>query len=120
MQIKGAKYGPYFVPDQDTLYAVQVMTQQLCNKMLITLRNLAGGGMLKLLSLIADFPNPELNKLIGLTKQSSAASSGEWAKCFKLAWDAVGSEFTSRHAQYEMFYVSETFVAKEHCFRTFD
>ena len=41
-------------------------------------------------------------------------------KLFKLAWDAVGSEFASRHTQYEMFYASASFVTRGHAFRTCD
>ena len=32
----------------------------------------------------------------------------------------MGSEFASRHTQYEMFYAGATFVTKGHSFRTFD
>ena len=35
-------------------------------------------------------------------------------KFFKLAWDAVGSEFASRHVQYEMFYAGASFVTRGH------
>ena len=38
----------------------------------------------------------------------------------KAAWDAVGSEFGSRHTQYEMFYAGARFVTCGHSFRTFD
>jgi len=38
----------------------------------------------------------------------------------KLAWDAVGSEFGSRHLQYEMFYSGPTFVTRGNSFRFFD
>ena len=41
-------------------------------------------------------------------------------KFFKLAWDALGSEFASRHTQYEMFYAGASFVTKNHSFRTYD
>ena len=41
-------------------------------------------------------------------------------KFYKLAWDAVGSEFGSRHHQYEMFYAGATFVTKGHSFRSYD
>lgn len=41
-------------------------------------------------------------------------------KLFKLAWDAVGSEFGSRHLQYEMFYAGANMVTCGHAFRTFD
>ena len=41
-------------------------------------------------------------------------------KLFKLAWDAVGSEFGSRHLQYEMFYAGADMVTRGHAFRTYD
>ncbi|MFX7849930.1 4-hydroxyphenylacetate 3-hydroxylase C-terminal domain-containing protein, partial [Acinetobacter baumannii] len=74
-----------------------------------TLRELAGGGMIMLPSSIHDFRNPELAGLIEKTQQSPAASAVDKVKFYKLAWDAVGSEFASRHTQYEMFYAGATF-----------
>jgi 4-hydroxyphenylacetate 3-monooxygenase len=47
-------------------------------------------------------------------------SSREKVKTLKLAWDAIGSEFGSRHIQYEMFYAGARFVTAGHSFRTFD
>ena len=41
-------------------------------------------------------------------------------KLAKLAWDAVGSEFGSRHLQYEMFYSGAAFVTRGNSFRFFD
>jgi 4-hydroxyphenylacetate 3-monooxygenase len=38
----------------------------------------------------------------------------------KLAWDAVGSEFGSRHLQYEMFYSGAPYVTRGNSFRFFD
>ena len=86
-------------------------------KVLNSLRELAGGGMIMLPSSVADFANPEIAALIGKTQQSPAASSRDRVKFYKLAWDAVGSEFGSRHHQYEMFYAGATFVTKGHSFR---
>ena len=40
-------------------------------------------------------------------------------KFLKAAWDAVGSEFGSRHTQYEMFYAGAQFVTAGHSFRTY-
>src|SRR3546814_16452237 len=67
-----------------------------------------------------DFENPEIARIIRKTQQSPVASSEERVKFFKLAWDAIGSEFASRHTQYEMFYAGATFVTKGHSFRTYD
>ena len=47
-------------------------------------------------------------------------SPQERVKFFKLAWDALGSEFASRHVQYEMFYAGASFVTRGHAYRTFD
>ncbi len=120
MEVKGTQRGDYFVPDRHTLYAAQVLTQQLYSKVITTLRDLAGGGMIMLPSSVSDFANPELRELIGKTQNSPAADSETKVKFYKLAWDAVGSEFASRHTQYEMFYAGATFVTKGHSFRTFD
>jgi 4-hydroxyphenylacetate 3-monooxygenase len=120
METKGQQRGAYFVPDRQMLYAAQTMTQQLYAKVINTLRELAGGGMIMLPSSVKDFANPDLAALIGKTQQSPAAGAMDKVKFYKLAWDAVGSEFASRHAQYEMFYAGATFVTKGHAFRTYD
>ena len=123
MEAKGTMAGQnnaYFVPDRHMLYSAQTLTQQLYPKLLNTLRELAGGGMIMLPSSIDDFANPEMAVLIDKTQQSPAANSRERVKFYKLAWDAVGSEFGSRHHQYEMFYAGATFVTKGHSFRTYD
>jgi 4-hydroxyphenylacetate 3-monooxygenase len=120
MEAKGSMAGRYFVPDRHTLYTSQVLTQQLYGKMMLTLRELAGGGMIMLPSSLRDFANPELAELIGKTQQSPAANAVDKVKFYKLAWDVVGSEFASRHTQYEMFYAGAQFVTKAHSFRTFD
>ena len=120
MEANGKMVGPYFMPDRHTLYAAQVLTQQLYGKVISTLRELAGGGMITLPSSLADFGNPELADLIMKTQQSPAAGSKEKVKFYKLAWDVVGSEFASRHTQYEMFYAGASFVTKGHSFRCYD
>ncbi len=120
MEAKGTHDGPYYVPDRHTLYAAQTLTQQLYPKILNTLRELAGGGMIMLPSSVNDFANPDMATLIQRTQQSPAANATDKVKFYKLAWDAVGSEFASRHQQYEMFYAGATFVTKGHSFRTYN
>jgi 4-hydroxyphenylacetate 3-monooxygenase len=120
MEAKGTRHGRYFVPDRHTLYAALTLTQKLYATVLNTLRELAGGGMIMLPSSVDDFRNPDIADLIGKTQQSPAASAVERVKFYKLAWDAVGSEFASRHAQYEMFYSGASFVTAGHSYRTYD
>ncbi len=120
MEIKGSQWGPYFVVDKHTLYAAQVQTQQLYPRFISALRELAGGGMIMLPSSVADFANPEVADYINRTQGSPVFTPEERVKFFKLAWDAVGSEFASRHVQYEMFYAGASFVTKSHSYRTYD
>ena len=58
--------------------------------------------------------------MIDATQQSPAADARSKVKFYKLAWDVIGSEFASRHAQYELFYAGAPFVTRGHSFRTFD
>lgn len=120
MEAKGAMHGDYFVPDRHTLYSAQVLSQQLYARFVTAIRELAGGALISLPSSVKDFANPETAALIEKTQQSSAANADEKVKFYKLAWDALGSEFASRHLQYEMFYAGATFVTKGHSFRTYD
>ncbi|WP_028223649.1 4-hydroxyphenylacetate 3-hydroxylase family protein [Paraburkholderia oxyphila] len=120
MEAKGAMVNGYYVPDRNMLYSSQVLTQQLYSKILNTLRELAGGGMIMLPSSVQDFENPDLLRIIEKTQKSPVCSSEERVKFFKLAWDAVGSEFASRHNQYELFYAGASFVTKGHAYRTYD
>jgi 4-hydroxyphenylacetate 3-monooxygenase len=120
IEARGQMEGEYFVPHRHSLYTAQVLTQQLYGKFTTTLRDLAGGGMIMLPSSLQDFANPEMADLIEKTQQSPAANAKDKVKFYRLAWDVVGSEFASRHTQYEMFYAGAQFVTKAHSFRTFD
>ncbi len=85
------------------------------------IRTLSGGGMIMVPSSVCRFRNPETEEIIGKTQRSPVGqSSKERVKLMKLTWDAVGSEFGSRHLQYEMFYSGPTFVTRGNSFRFFD
>jgi 4-hydroxyphenylacetate 3-monooxygenase len=120
MEAKGSFRGRHYVPDPHTLYSAQVLTQQLYPKFVTTLRELAGGGMIMQPSSVRDFASPELDPIIERTQQSPSAGAREKVKFYRLAWDAVGSEFASRHTQYEMFYAGATLVTRAHSYRTYD
>ncbi|KVW88661.1 4-hydroxyphenylacetate 3-hydroxylase family protein [Burkholderia cepacia] len=120
MEAKGCMVNGYYVPDRNMLYSSQVITQQLYSKILTTLRELAGGGLIMLPSSVHDLENPELRAIIEKTQRSPSCSPEERIQFFKLAWDAVGSEFASRHNQYELFYAGASFVTKGNAYRTYD
>ncbi|HKD24733.1 MAG TPA: 4-hydroxyphenylacetate 3-hydroxylase C-terminal domain-containing protein, partial [Xanthobacteraceae bacterium] len=120
MEAKGQSAGRYFVPDRHLLYSAQTLTQQLYPKVITAIRDLAGGGLIMLPSSVADFDDSSLAGLIHKTQKSPIFTPQERVKFFKLAWDALGSEFASRHVQYEMFYAGASFVTRGHAYRTFD
>jgi len=120
MEAKGTFYGPYFVPDRGLLYATQVQAQKLYPRMIATIRELAGGGVLMLPSSVADFADPENARLIGRTQHGAVGSGMDRVKLMKLAWDALGSEFGSRHVQYEMFYSGPRTTTAGMAYRTCD
>jgi 4-hydroxyphenylacetate 3-monooxygenase len=119
MEAAGTQVGPYYVPNRRLLYAAQVLTQQIYPQMVQAIRELAGGGLIMLPSSVADFAHPAIASYIEKTQQSPTVSSKDRVKLFKLAWDALGSEFGSRHTQYEMFYAGAAFVTRGHAFRTY-
>jgi 4-hydroxyphenylacetate 3-monooxygenase len=120
MEASGHYVGEYWVPNKHFMYSAQVLTQDLYPKVINTIRELAGGSMIMLPSSLRDFANAELTSIINKTQRSAAMSPEHKVKFLKAAWDAVGSEFGSRHTQYEMFYAGARFVTAGHSFRTFD
>jgi 4-hydroxyphenylacetate 3-monooxygenase len=120
MEAKGTQWGEYYVPDRALLYSAQVLTQQLYPRFIDSLRELAGGGLIMLPSSAADLRDPAFVADIKRTQSSPTAGPLERVQFFKLAWDAVGSEFASRHVQYEKFYAGAQFVTRGHAFRSFD
>lgn len=71
-------------------------------------------------SSIADLDSEETWSLLERSQMSPVADSIERIKFFKLVWDAIGSEFGSRHLQYEKFYSGAQFVLNGHNFRNYD
>jgi 4-hydroxyphenylacetate 3-monooxygenase len=120
MEAGGGMRGDYYLPNKHLLYAAQVQSQEMYPSIITAIRELAGGSLLMLPSSAADFDNPDVARIIALTQVSPAMTGGERVKLLKLAWDAVGSEFASRHLQYEMFYAGAQFVTRGHSFRTYD
>src|SRR6186997_2142701 len=120
MEAEGSMRGEYWVPNKHYMYSAQVLTQDLYPRVINTLRDLAGGALIMLPSSIRDYDDPMLARIINTTQRAAKMSPEEKVKFLKAAWDAVGSEFGSRHTQYEMFYAGARFVTPGHSYRTFD
>jgi 4-hydroxyphenylacetate 3-monooxygenase len=120
MEASGTQFGEWYVPNKHFMYSAQVLTQDLYPRVVQTIRDLAGGALIMLPSSVLDFGNPELAAIISKTQRSASMDSEHKVKFLKAAWDAIGSEFGSRHTQYEMFYAGARFVTCGHSFRAFD
>lgn len=89
-------------------------------QLLTSIRDLCGGGLIQLPSGADDYANPELAAILNRYVQSPGYESVERVKLLKLVWDIVGSEFASRHLQYEMFYAGAPFLVKMRMFDSYD
>jgi 4-hydroxyphenylacetate 3-monooxygenase len=107
MEASGEHYGKFWIPNRHHLYSSQVVTQELYPKMINVIRELAGGAFIMIAPIIRK------------TQRSAVLDPEEKVKFLKAAWDAIGSEFGSRHTQYEMFYAGAQFVTAGHSFRTY-
>ena len=120
MEAAGHMQDGYYVPNKHMMYAAQVLTQELYPRLIDTIRGLAGGALIMLPSSARDADNPELARIIGLTQRSPVSNATDRVDFLKLVWDAIGSEFGSRHTQYEMFYAGAPYVTCAHSYRTYD
>src|SRR6201996_5279944 len=120
MEASGFKAGEYWVPNKHFMYSAQVLTQDLYPQFINAIRDLSGGALIMLPSSIKDFNDPLVNKIIQTTQRAATMEPEDKVKFLKACWDAVGSEFGSRHQQYEMFYAGARFVTAGHSFRTYD
>jgi 4-hydroxyphenylacetate 3-monooxygenase len=120
MEASGTKAGEYWVPNKHFMYSAQVLTQDLYPQFINAIRDLSGGALIMLPSSIKDFGDPMINKIIQTTQRAATLEPEDKVKFLKACWDAVGSEFGSRHQQYEMFYAGARFVTAGHSFRTYD
>ena len=107
-------------PSQTALYSIMALQSELNGRMLETIRELAGAAMITLPSSVHDFDNPEIARDIEKYMQSATTPARDRSRCCDMAWDFLGTEFGSRHAQYEKFYGGASFVVKQNVNRLFD
>ena len=67
-----------------------------------------------------DFDNPTMAADIDRYMRSGNTDAKGKIKLMRLIWDFLGSEFGSRHQQYEKFYGGASFIVKQSVYRNFD
>jgi 4-hydroxyphenylacetate 3-monooxygenase len=107
-------------PSRTAYYAANAMQSEFNGRMLEIIREMAGAAFITLPSSAADFDNPEMAADIERYMRSSSADAKTRVKLMRLIWDFLGSEFGSRHQQYEKFYGGPSFGAKLNLYRNFD
>jgi 4-hydroxyphenylacetate 3-monooxygenase len=120
MEAQGEDFHGTFVPDRRLLVSAQVLAQTIYPEFIEAIRGLSGGGLVMVPSSAADFDGGEIERIIQASQRSPVAGSEERVKLMKLAWDAIGSEFGSRHLQYEMFYSGPQFAIRGNSYRFHD
>jgi 4-hydroxyphenylacetate 3-monooxygenase len=84
------------------------------------IRGLMGGSLIQLPATVSELRAPGSAADIGRYVRWPKAGGDERVKLLKLLWDTFGSEFGSRHLQYEMFYAGEPASIQGREFRSFD
>lgn len=107
-------------PKDSLLYASQVFQQAMYPTLIHQMRGLLGGSVIQLPATVEELRSPESAADIERYVRWPKADGRGRVKLLKLVWDALGSEFGSRHLQYEMFYAGEPSSIQGREFRTFD
>jgi 4-hydroxyphenylacetate 3-monooxygenase len=107
-------------PARTALYPVMALQSELNGRMLEIIRELAGAAMITLPSSMRDFENPETATDMARYMRSASSEAKERVALMRLAWDFIGSEFGSRHQQYEKFYGGASFLVKQNVNRAYD
>jgi 4-hydroxyphenylacetate 3-monooxygenase len=107
-------------PSVVILYAAMALQSELNGRMLEIIRELAGSAFITLPSSVDDFENPQTAADIERYMRSASSDARSRVALMRLIWDFLGTEFGSRHAQYEKFYGGASFLVKQNVFRNYD
>ena len=103
-----------------TLYSTMAMQSEFNGRMLETIRELVSSSVISQPSSVADFDNPEVAPLIERYMRSDTMDARSRTALVRMLWDFIGTEFGSRHQQYEKFYGGSSFLVKQNVYRNYD
>jgi 4-hydroxyphenylacetate 3-monooxygenase len=101
----------YVAHDQQTMYATMAWTTRNYPIFLNIVRGLLGSHPFQQPADISVFDNAVTSDLYSRFTLEDQEQARDRYKLMRLAWDLVGTEFASRHTQYEMFYGGAPHVA---------
>ena len=101
--------GEYLLPDIEPAGAYQITSTMAYTKVKYIIEQTVASGLIYLNSSARDFKNPEIRPYIDkYMRGSNGYAAVDRVKLLKLLWDAIGSEFGSRHELYEINYGGST------------
>jgi aromatic ring hydroxylase len=101
--------GDYLLPDIEPAGAYQIVSTMAYTKVKYIIEQTVASGLIYLNSSARDFKNPEIRPYIDkYMRGSNGYDAVDRVKLLKLLWDAIGSEFGSRHELYEINYGGST------------
>jgi 4-hydroxyphenylacetate 3-monooxygenase len=107
-------------PSVVTLYSAMAMQSEFNGRMLEMVRELVSSSVISQPSSVEDFDNPEAAPMIERYMRSGSMDARSRTALVRLLWDFIGTEFGSRHAQYEKFYAGSSSTVKQNVYRNFD
>ena len=107
-------------PDHASLYAAMSLQPELIDEVLFALREYSGGSVIQLPSSVASYVDPQSAADIDRYIRWPSGDSDDRVGLLNLVWDSIGTEFASRHLQYEMFYAGDPTVVQMRSFLSFD
>ncbi len=107
-------------PSRSALYAVMALQATINAHMIDIVRELTGAAMITLPSSRQDLDKPEPARDVERYFRSASIGARERIALMRLAWDFIGTEFGSRHQQYEKFYGGASFIVKMNAYRFYD
>jgi 4-hydroxyphenylacetate 3-monooxygenase len=107
-------------PSRITLYSAMAMQAEFNGRMNEIIRELVSSSVISVPSSAADFDNPEIAPAIERYMRSGSMDAKSRTALVRMLWDFLGTEFGSRHQQYEKFYGGSSFVVKQNVYRAYD
>ena len=107
-------------PSRPSLYAMIALQSDLNPKMFEIVRELTGAGMITLPATNREIDGQETAQDVARFYQSNVMGARDRIRLMRLAWDFIGTEFASRHLQYEKFYGGASFIMKGNMYRFYD
>ena len=102
----------YVSQDRQTMYATMSWTMEYYPEFVHEIRELLGSHPFQQPADSSIYDNEVTADMFARFTLTDAPASLEHYKLMRLAWDLVGSEFASRHTQYEMLYAGPKHVTR--------